>query len=122
MDAINMAPSKKGKGKSENPFERYAGEPVTTTRRYLLPVTTVRAIRNVTPAYGSQGRALQVATEILIRSKRPIKLETELTGTMTRMTYKLLPRTIELIDRLVEVYGDAGTVLAVCVQVLKETV
>jgi len=37
-----------------------------------------------------------------------------------RMTYKLVPRTIELIDKLAETdYDDAGQVLAACMKALK---
>lgn len=102
-----------------NPFERYAGEPVTTTRRYAVPMNVVKAIRAVTPAYGSQGRALQVGTEILIRLSRPVKFAYD-DAKMTRMTYKLLPRTIELIDQLAEQYGSHAEVLGACVHILKQ--
>jgi hypothetical protein len=35
--------------------------------KYTIPAETVREIRKAAPIYGSQGRALQVATEMLIR-------------------------------------------------------
>jgi hypothetical protein len=104
------------------PFERYAGESVTTTRRYPATVKVINGIRNLTPDHGSQGRALQVATEILIRRSHPVKLKQN-GETTIRMTYKLLPRTIELLDRLCVIYdGEYAKVFAACFEVLKEKV
>lgn len=101
-----------------DPFERYVGDGrITTTRRYAVPIVCVKEIRNVTPIYGSQGRAIQVGTEILIRSKRPVKVACE--GKLTYMTYKLLPRTIELIDELREKYGSHASVFCAVLSVLK---
>jgi hypothetical protein len=107
------------KRKGGDPFERYAGEPVTTTRRYAVPVPVLKAIRNVTPQYGSQGRALQVGTEILIRMKRRVQLKSIDGVPMTRMTFKLLPRTIDLIDELAEQYGDPARVFCAALHVLQ---
>jgi hypothetical protein len=107
------------KNKSENPFERYAGaDPVTTTRRYAVPLSVIRQIRAVTPMYGSQGRALQVGTEILTRLKRPLKVPSRHDG-VTRMTYKLLPRTVVLLDELTEVYGSHASVFCAIRKVLE---
>lgn len=118
------------KKKAQNPREvgfRYAGEGgVTTTEKYTVPARVLKEIRSTVPVYGSQGRALQVATEILIRQKKPIKLAyTVKTGQgkterTVRMTYKLLPRTVALIDKLTPTYGDHGKVLAACAQVLAD--
>jgi hypothetical protein len=110
--------------KRDDQFARYAEEK-TTTRQYTVAPKVVNAIRDVTPVYGSQGRALQVGTEILIRMKSPVKLSRAIakaaeTDEPTRLTYKLLPRTIQLIDELVPVYGDHGKVLAACVEVLRD--
>jgi hypothetical protein len=98
-------------------FERYAGEPVTTTRRYAIPATAVKEIRNITPVYGSQGRAIQVGAEILIRQKRRVKVSID-EQKVTRITYKLLPRTIEVIERLTGKYGSHAAVFGAIHQVL----
>lgn len=113
--------SKRLKPKAD-PFARYASEPVTTTRRYLVPLSVIKAIRNVTPVYGSQGRALQVGTEILIRQKHPVKVPKVKHEDLTRMTYKLLPRTIELLDKLNEHYGSHAAVFCAILLVLKDMV
>lgn len=104
---------------AQTAFDRYAGEPVTVTGRYDVPIKVIEVIRKLTPAYGSQGRALQVATEILIRQPRPIKCEI-VTGDSTRLTYKLLPRTIELLTALLEQYEDAPRLFSAVSHVLKQ--
>src|SRR5260370_3789996 len=43
--------------------------------KYTIPAETAREIRKAGPIYGSQGRALQVATEVLIRMARPPEVE-----------------------------------------------
>lgn len=124
--------------KQGEPGFRYAGEGTTmTTTKYTAPVRVLKEIRSTVAIYGSQGRALQVATEILIRQKRPIKLtyfvppppgngrrgrprKGDDHNGWFRMTYKLLPRTIALIDKLTPTYGDHGKVLAACAKVLRE--
>lgn len=80
---------------------------------------TIKAAR----AHGSQGRFLQVATELLIRQKRPVRLKYKIQkeGKEITVSYKLLPRTIELIDRLTPVYGTRGRVILACSEVLKES-
>jgi len=67
----------------------------------------VNIIASSAPVYGSQARALQVATEILIWQKEPIRLRYRIkrNGAMTTASYKLLPRTVELINKLTPIYG-----------------
>src|SRR5882724_4982456 len=83
---------------------------LTVAKRFTsIPKDAVEVIRKASRAYGSQGRALQVATEILIRMKKRPLLPPESTSIVTSMTYKLIPRTIELIDELAgSVYTDKG--------------
>ena len=94
------------------------------TRRYTaVPPAAIHLIRSnhFLALYGSQGRALQVATEILIRQKRPIKLKCGKRGEDTEaISYKLLTRTIQLIERLTPIYGSRGRVVAACAEVLKD--
>lgn len=105
---------------------RYAKKPVTTTRRYRVPTVALKAIRKLAPVYGSQGRVIQVATELLIRQKKPLKLPYKISigldsgkEKMVRTNYKLLPRTVELINRLTPIYGTQGKTLVACALVLK---
>jgi len=100
--------------------QRYAGGPSATARRYTVTKAALRDIRKRCAVYGSQARVLQVATELLIRQKKPIKLTYSVKqGSKTvTMSYKLLPRTIQLIDNLTPIYGSHGQVFDACVQVL----
>jgi hypothetical protein len=78
----------------------------------------VKAIRKKAPVYGSQGRAIQVGTELLIRRKRLVKVNHQGDDQVVGMTYKLTPRTVELIEQLREKYGKRGDVFAACVEIL----
>jgi hypothetical protein len=106
---------------TQSAFDRYAGEPVTKTGSYRVPVKVIAGIRKLTPVYGSQGRAIQVATEILVRLPRPVKLVTKKDDEQTRISYKLLPRTIELLDLLKAQYEDEALVFSACLTVLQQT-
>jgi len=101
---------------------RHKGEPdipPTQSRKYVIPLPVVVQIRKAAPLYGSQGRALQVATELMIRMKKPLRLQPE-KSKMIRMTYKLLPRTIELIAKMAgTMYEDETHVIAACAEALK---
>ena len=89
-------------------------------KRYKLPRWVVKAIREAPPVYGSQGRALQVATELLIRQKKPVKVSHRGDGAVVGMTCKLTPRTVDLIEELCDKYGKRGNVLAACAKILAE--
>ena len=94
--------------------------PPTVAKSYTLPVSAYLAIRKVASMYGSQGRALQVGTELLSRLKDPLQVRKPPKASQKRMTYKLVPRTIELIQRLSEtVYESRAETLAACVEALK---
>lgn len=95
--------------------------PHTTQKRYRAPQEVIEAIKGLAPDYGSQGRALQVATELLIRRANRLRVPEELGGIANEAaTYKLVPRTIRLIDELLPHYGGRyGQVLAACVRILQ---
>jgi hypothetical protein len=102
---------------------RRSPEELTVAKRYTsIPTFVVKEIRKVSKIYGSQGRALQVATEILIRMrKRPLPAP-ESNSPLTAMTYKLAPRTVELIDELADsVYRNRQEVFVACIEALKTT-
>jgi hypothetical protein len=91
----------------------------TTPKSYTLPFEVILEIRRVAREYGSQGRALQVASEILVRMKRPPSVGPPDPDTLMRMTYKLTPRTIRLIDELARTrYDDAGQAISACLKTL----
>jgi hypothetical protein len=95
--------------------------PHTVAKTYKVHADTVKAIEKIAPGYGSLGRMLQVATELLIRMPKPLKLiEPERPDKVIGKTYKLTPRTVELIEELARShYQKRGKVLAACAEILK---
>ena|SRR5579864_6260075 len=90
--------------------------------KYTVTVDTAKAIKKAAPIYGSQGRALQVATEMLIRMENAPEPDPHLEDLPeVRVSMRLRKRTHELIHELSELkYGrDPGQVIAACVKVLK---
>jgi hypothetical protein len=109
--------------KSGNLKPRRRGEPdtpATKPKSYTLPLSVVLEIRKAAATYGSQGRALQVGSEILVRMVKPLSVPEPDPASIRRRSYKLAPRTIEVIQQLSETeYKDPGQVLAACMKVLK---
>ena len=96
------------------------GTPGTEPKTYKLPLQVILDIRKAASLYGSQGRALQVGSEILVRMARTLQVPQPDPDSIRRMTYKLAPRTIQVIQLLSETtYEDPGQVLAACVKALK---
>ncbi len=94
--------------------------PPTVAKSYTLPFSVFLAIRKVAAEYGSQGRAVQVGSEILARLKDPLPVKSSGAPSHIRMTYKLVPRTVKLIERLKETaYESSGQVFAACIEALK---
>ena len=123
-----MSPRKPKSGKKEllprlTPRRRGQGDiDPTTPKSYTLPYYAILELRQLAREYGSQGRALQVATELLIRMRKRPLLPPESNFVVTQMTYKLVPRTVELIDELADsVYENRQQVFAACVEALKMT-
>src|SRR5260221_12098542 len=128
VESRHMTPGKRPRKRSAagSHFPRRVRKPadeLTVAKRYTsIPASVVKEIRKASRIYGSQGRALQVATEILIRMRRRPLLPPESTSIVTQMTYKLVPRTVELIDELADtVYENRQQVFAACVEALKMT-
>jgi hypothetical protein len=105
------------------PPKRKPADELTVAKRYTsIPASAIKEIRKASRVYGSQGRALQVATEILIRMRKRPLVPPESKTVLTSMTYQLVPRTVELIDELAQsVYQDRQQVFAACVEALKMT-
>ncbi len=59
-----------------------------------------------------------MATELLIRQKKPVRVTHKGDKTIVGMTYKLTPRTLQLIEDLCEEYNTRGVVLAACAKIL----
>lgn len=106
----------------------------TVARRFKMKAATIKAIRNYANVYGSQGRALQVATELLVRvngsepkpERKHVRFDpfvlppdTGKTEGVVAMSYKLVPRTSTLIDQIsLRKKVPRGRVLEACVAVL----
>jgi hypothetical protein len=92
-------------------FGQRLAEAETVAKRFVLPRYTIQCIRELAREYGAQGRVIQIGMELLSRIQHhPIPLNPALkrgiAGADERvgMSYKLVPRTIELIDRYSSVY------------------
>ena len=112
------------RNKTGRPWKpRRRGEPdtpPTVAKSYTLPLSVFWAIRKAAGEYGSQGRAVQVGSEILSRLEQPLPVKDAPPSSMIRMTYKLAPRTVRLIHQLKETaYHDSGQVLAASMAALK---
>jgi hypothetical protein len=105
-----LAPRRRGQGDAAP----------TKPKSYTVPFSAILELRQAVSEYGSQGRALQVATEIAIRMRKLPEAPELNPQELVRMTYKLLPRTIQLIDELArEEYGTPGRAIAGCLKTLK---
>ena len=91
--------------------------------KYTVPPDIAKEIKKAGPVYGSQGRALQVATEVLIRMDKPPGVERvsslKAPG-FVRISMRLHKRTFELIRKMAELEynDDPGQVISACVKVL----
>lgn len=110
---MNDWKEQRGIGKTRN-------SPNIVAKRYTVPAAAVDEIKKAGPIYGSQGRALQIATEMLIRMEKPPAPESE-EPELTRMTFRIHRRTAQLIDMLskIKYNNDRGQVFTACVKVLK---
>lgn len=114
--AVNIAASRTKK-------VAYQIRPTFIVRRFNdVPVEAAKIITRASATYGSQSRALQVAISVLLLSKDPITLRYRSKGaeSLTNVAYKLLPQTVEMINRYTPVFGAKGEVIAACSMVLEE--
>lgn len=92
----------------------------TTPKSYILPFNVILELRQLAREYGSQGRALQVGSEILTRMRKPPAVDRPDPDTLMRMTYKLPPRTIRVIGDLAQSqYEDEAQAIAASLKTLK---
>lgn len=92
----------------------------TIAKRYKLRKSAIKAIDKAAYDHGSIGRAIQTATELLVRRPKPLPVADVEPGDIIGKTYKLVPRTIRLIERLSSIYGTRGGVLAAAAQLLTD--
>jgi hypothetical protein len=91
--------------------------------KYTVRTDVAREIKKAGPIYGSQGRALQVATEVMIRMGRPPAVErvsSQKAPAFVRVSMRLHKRTFELIRKMAEreYNDDPGQVISACVKIL----
>jgi hypothetical protein len=93
--------------------------------KYTVDVDTAKEIRKAGPVYGSQGRAVQIGTEMLIRMEKPpipaSEPESDDMSSLVRVSMRLHKRTFEVVRELARLKynDDPGQVIAACVKVLK---
>jgi YesN/AraC family two-component response regulator len=87
---------------------------------FKVPIDVIEDLKALALIHGSHGRALQVGTELLIRLARKPKVEAVTGVPVKGQTYTILPRTLDLIERLLPSYNNHGHVLRAVVQVLRE--
>ncbi len=118
-----MPPRKRRKAATPKYKPRRRGEPdtpPTVAKTYLLPQAVFLEIRRVAAMYGSQGRAVQVGSEILSRLETPLAVTKVEPAELMRRSYKLVPRTVQLIEDLKgKAYESSGQVLEACMAALK---
>jgi len=107
-------PKSRKKKKSKKP------SPSDVSKRYSLPLSVVEEIKKVAPDYRSQGRVLQVATELLVRMD-PLPAPDPEPGEKTRMTYRIPQRTANIIEELAKssYNNDRSQVFSACVKAIK---
>ncbi len=118
---VDMSPSidKDKRAVKLKPLRRDKAES-TEPKTYNLPFDVILEIRKAASIYGSQGRAVQVGSELLVRLPKPIPVPQPDPEQIKRRTYKLSPRTIQVIEQLAQTeYGDPGQVLAASMKILK---
>jgi hypothetical protein len=88
-------------------------------KSYTVPIAAAEEIKEAASLYGSQGRVLLAATEILIRLDKLPPPESE--QPTSRVTFRLQARTIQLIDSLSKqnYNNNVAQVFAACVRILK---
>jgi hypothetical protein len=94
-------------------------KPELIDKSFKVPVDVIAELEKLAHVHGSNGRAIQVGTELLIRRRRLPRVE-ENQHPVIGQTYAITPRTLELVERLVPKYKKRGTVLRAVVHVLKE--
>jgi len=120
MAPRNSKPRKQTKPRKLKPRRRGQSDiRPTTPRSYTIPFSVLLEIRKMAPVYGSQGRAIQVASELLLRMINPPASLPDDPSPLVRRTFKLPPRTIKVIDHLAHIqYDTPGEVITASMKTL----
>ena len=95
-------------------------KPELIDKSFKVPEDVIADLEKLAHVHGSNGRAIQVGTELLIRMRRPPRVE-ENHSPVVGQTYSITPRSLALIERLLPKYKKRGTVLRAVVHILKES-
>jgi len=106
--------STRSKSKARKPSEKQP----TVAKRYKVRPDVAHAIEANAGQHGSVGRAIQLSTELLARMPKQLKPSSD-DSPLIGKTYKLTPRTVEMIEKLTPQYGTRGNVLAACARLLQ---
>jgi hypothetical protein len=104
------------KTKETQRLDRLKDESRNIAKTYKLPLAAVKLIEKAGKIHGQQSRAIQVAVELLRHNAEVGDISDGdlrvIVSTQTSKTYKLTPRTIELISGLTPSFGMLGNVMA----------
>jgi hypothetical protein len=94
--------------------------PADVSKRYSLPLAVMQEIKKAAPLYRSQGRVLQVATELLVRMETLPAPDPD-PGEKTRMTYRIPRRTADIIEELAQARynDDRSQVFSACIKAIQ---
>lgn len=104
------------KTKETRRLDRLKDESRNVAKTYKLPLAAVKLIEKAGKIHGQQSRAIQVGVELLWHNAEVGDISDDdlraMASTQTSKTYKLTPRTIELISGLTPSFGTLGNVMA----------
>jgi hypothetical protein len=93
-------------------------------KTFKLPLAALKIIEKAGEVHGQQSRAIQVAVELLWHSVGAGIPDADMSAmkesALTIKTYRLPPRTVDLIQSLSHEYGTQGNVLAACAYMLSK--
>ena len=115
-----MKPSKPWeRPKSKRKKKPKKSGPSDVSKRYTLPESVVQAIKKAAAEYRTQGRVLQIATELLVRMD-PLPAPDPEPGENARMTYRIPQRTANIIDELAKsnYNNDRSQVFSACIKAI----
>jgi hypothetical protein len=105
----------------KTPMSKAKKKPGLIDKNFKVPVDVIRDLEALAPLFGSNGRAIQIGTELLVRMRCKLKIrENDEPAVSVSQTYTITPRTLDLIDQLLPCYEKRATVLRAVVQVLQE--
>jgi hypothetical protein len=94
-------------------------KPALIDRGFRVPVDVIRDLETLAPLFGSNGRAIQIGTELLTGMRRKPKVR-ESEEPAVWQTYRITPATLDRIQRLLPCYENRGAVLKAVVHILQQ--